>query len=137
VYARVEMRAVKRHLAVARAHVLLDAILQVNGTPENAWKVVGGHLLFGETERFHWAMRSGWSGSTYRTRKAPAGKGSAVAGWLGPIVVAPAPPMPMLSTTSRSIRPTANWPLWRKSFIQNTWPVFIPRRLAGSASLLS
>lgn len=53
VYARVEVCDVKRHLAVARARVLLDAILQVNGTPEDAWKVLGGHLLFGETERFH------------------------------------------------------------------------------------
>jgi hypothetical protein len=54
VYARVEMHGVKRHLAVPRARVLLDAILQRNGTPENAWKVLGGHLLFGETERFHY-----------------------------------------------------------------------------------
>ena len=53
-YARVEVHDIKRHLAVARAQVLLDAILQVNGTPEDAWKVLGGHLLFGETERFHY-----------------------------------------------------------------------------------
>lgn len=54
VYARVEVQGVKRHLAVARARVLLDAILLVNGAPEDAWKVLGGHLLFGETERFHY-----------------------------------------------------------------------------------
>jgi hypothetical protein len=54
VYARVEVHDVKRHLAVARAQVLLDAILQVNGTPEDAWKVLGGHLLFGESQRFHY-----------------------------------------------------------------------------------
>lgn len=54
VYARVVVHDVKRHLAVVRAQVLLNAILQVNGTPAGAWKVLGGHLLFGETERFHY-----------------------------------------------------------------------------------
>ncbi|SER89711.1 hypothetical protein SAMN04488583_0089 [Mycobacterium sp. 88mf] len=54
VYARVLVHDVERHRAVARGRVLLDAILQVNGTPEDAWKVLGGHLLFGETERFHY-----------------------------------------------------------------------------------
>ncbi len=54
VYARVEVHDVKRHLAVARAQVLLDAILQVNSPPEDAWKVLGGHLLFGESQRFHY-----------------------------------------------------------------------------------
>jgi hypothetical protein len=54
VYARVEVDGVKRHLAVTRARALLDAILQVNGTPENAWKVLRGNLLLGETERFHY-----------------------------------------------------------------------------------
>ncbi|WP_409429288.1 hypothetical protein [Mycobacterium sp. SMC-11] len=52
VYARVEVRGVKRHLAAARARTLLDAILQVNGTPENAWKILRGQLLFGEGERY-------------------------------------------------------------------------------------
>jgi hypothetical protein len=54
VYARAEVHDVKRHLAVTRAQVLLDAILHVNGTPEDAWKVLRGHLLFGETERFQY-----------------------------------------------------------------------------------
>jgi hypothetical protein len=54
VYARVEVHGVKRHLAVTRARALLDAILKVNGTPEDAWKVLRGNLLFGEAERFHY-----------------------------------------------------------------------------------
>jgi hypothetical protein len=54
VYARVQVRGVKRHLAVTRARTLLDAILHVNGTPEDAWQILGGHLLFGDTERFHY-----------------------------------------------------------------------------------
>lgn len=54
VYARVELRDVKGHLAVSRARVLLDAILQVNGTPTDAWKILRGHLCFREGERLHY-----------------------------------------------------------------------------------
>jgi hypothetical protein len=54
VYARVEVHGVKRHLAVTRARTLLDAILQVNGVPEDAWKILRGHLFFGDGQRFHY-----------------------------------------------------------------------------------
>lgn len=54
VYARVEVHGVKRHLAIAHARTLLDAILQVNGTPTDAWKILRGQLFFAEGEPFHY-----------------------------------------------------------------------------------
>lgn len=54
VYTRVEVSQVERHLARSRARTLLDAVLKVIGTSKNTWEVLGGSLLFGEGERFHY-----------------------------------------------------------------------------------
>lgn len=51
-YARVQVSDIERRLAVARARILLDAVLQISGPPVDAWKVLGSHVLFGKTERF-------------------------------------------------------------------------------------
>jgi hypothetical protein len=46
VYARVEVRDVERHLAVATARTHLDAVLAVVGHTDGMWEVLGGHLFF-------------------------------------------------------------------------------------------
>lgn len=46
VYARVEVRDVERHLAVATARTHLDAVLAVVGRTDGMWEVLGGHLFF-------------------------------------------------------------------------------------------
>lgn len=54
VYVRVEVSQVERHLARSRARTLLDAVLKVISTSENTWEILGGALLFGEGEWFHY-----------------------------------------------------------------------------------
>lgn len=46
VYARVEIRDVERHLAMATARTHLDAVLAVVGHTDGMWKVLGGDLFF-------------------------------------------------------------------------------------------
>jgi hypothetical protein len=46
VYARVEVRDVERHRAVATARMHLDAVLAVVGRTDGMWEVLGGHLFF-------------------------------------------------------------------------------------------
>ncbi|WP_083954730.1 MULTISPECIES: hypothetical protein [unclassified Rhodococcus (in: high G+C Gram-positive bacteria)] len=52
VYARVVVQAIERHLARSRARTLLDAVLKVNGTPDNLWRVLRGSLMFGDGVRY-------------------------------------------------------------------------------------
>lgn len=52
VYARVVVQAVEWHLAKSRARTLLDAVLKVNGTPDNLWRVLRGSLMFGDGVRY-------------------------------------------------------------------------------------
>ncbi|CAN5875595.1 hypothetical protein BH09ACT7_BH09ACT7_29040 [soil metagenome] len=46
VYARVEVRDVERHLAVATARTHLDAVLAVVGRTDGMWEILDGHLFF-------------------------------------------------------------------------------------------
>lgn len=46
VYARVEVRDVERHRAVATARAHLDAVLAVVGRTDGMWNVLGGELFF-------------------------------------------------------------------------------------------
>jgi hypothetical protein len=54
VYARVTVRDVERHRAVATAKMLMDSVLAVVGVPERMWKVLGGDLSFDSSS---WNLR--------------------------------------------------------------------------------